>query len=199
MRTGIRSLRTKQPFAKVHETPPPAAASKYHRQKEDVAMKRSSLFMVCLTLFLAGGALAQQPMGQNVSEMKLTTFPGMPTCVKGAVMTGDPTKGSSIIYSKIAAGCTIPWHWHTPNEHIMVVTGTMRMEMKDGKPLTLHAGAFSLLPSHHAHQASCAKTCTIYVYSDAAFDIHFINAAGSEITPADALEPLKESAAKPPS
>ncbi len=161
-------------------------------------MKRFCGFIVCLILFLAAGAQAQQSMGQNVSEMKLMHFPGMPTCVTGAVVNGDPAKGPSIIYSRIRGGCTIPWHWHTPNEHVMVVSGTMRMEMKDQKPLTLRAGGFSLVPSHHAHQASCTSTCTIYIYSDAAFDIHFINAEGSEISPADALEPLKETAATPP-
>ncbi len=161
-------------------------------------MTRIVTLMVSLSLGLSGAALAQQPMGQNVSEMKLTNFPGMPTCVTGAVVTGDPAKGSSIIYSRIQTGCTIPWHWHTPDEHIMVVSGTLRMEMKDAKALLLSAGGFSLMPSHHAHQASCLKTCTIYVYSDAAFDIHFINAEGSEISPDDAVKPLKETAFKPP-
>lgn len=161
-------------------------------------MKRSILLMVWLILSLAGVALAQQPMGHNVADMKLGAVPGLPTCATGSVASGDPTKGPSIIYSKLAAGCTIPWHWHTPNENLIIVTGTARMEMKDGKPLTLRAGAYALMPSHHVHQFSCPTGCTLYVYSDAAFDIHYMNAAGSEISPDDAMKPFKETAAKPP-
>ena len=159
----------------------------------------SVLLMVSLSLAVSGAVLAQEhPMGQNVAEMKLGPVPGLPTCATGSVQNGDPMKGSSIIYGKLAAGCTIPWHWHTPNEHLMIVTGTARMDTKDGKPLTLRAGGFAMLPSHHAHQFACAKGCTIYVYSDAPFDIHYVNAGGNEISPDDALKPLKEKAAKPP-
>jgi hypothetical protein len=25
---------------------------------------------------------------------------------------------------KGAAGCVVPWHWHTPTEHMMIVSGT---------------------------------------------------------------------------
>src|SRR5882762_3355670 len=100
-------------------------------------MRTSIMLMVLLTLLIAGVALAQEhAMGQNVAEMKLGTVPGLPTCATGAVQSGDPTKGPSIIYSKMTAGCTIPWHWHTPNEHLMMVTGTARMDTKDGQPLT---------------------------------------------------------------
>ncbi len=151
--------------------------------------------VLTLSLLLPIGSIA---LAENVAQMKVGPVPGLPTCATGSVQNGDPSKGPSIIYAKMAAGCTIPWHWHTPNENLMIVTGTARMEMKDGKPLTLGPGAYALMPSHHVHQFSCAKGCTLYVYSDAAFDIHYVNAGGSEISPDDAMKPLKETAAKPP-
>jgi hypothetical protein len=131
-------------------------------------------------------------------DMKLTPVPGLPTCAPGAVQTGDPTKGPSVIFARMAAGCTIPWHWHTPNEHIMVVTGTIRLESKDGKPLALRAGGFALMPSRHVHQARCVAGCLLYVYSDAAFDIHYLDDKGAEIAPDAALKAVKETAAKAP-
>ena len=159
----------------------------------------SILLMVWLLLSAAGAALAQEhAMGQNVADMKLTTVPGLPTCATGAVQSGDPTKGSFIIYAKIAAGCTIPWHWHTASENLMVVTGAARVDTKDGKPLTLRAGGFAMMPARHLHQFSCAKPCTLFVSSDGAFDIHYVNASGNEIPPDDALKALHETAAKPP-
>jgi quercetin dioxygenase-like cupin family protein len=137
---------------------------------------------------------AGQP-GVNMTEMKFVTFPGMPTCATGSVQNGDPTKGPSIIISKVSTGCTFPWHWHTPGEHLMMVSGAARIQMKDGKPVTLRAGGFALMPSHHVHQFTCSQTCVLYIYSDAAFDMHYVDTKEQEISPDAALKPLKETAA----
>ena len=155
--------------------------------------------VLSMMLFIAASTQGQEMVGQssgrNVTAMKLTTIPGLPTCVKGSVQSGDPTKGASIIFAKIPAGCSIPWHWHTPNEHVILVSGVGRMEMKDGKPLTLRAGAFALMASRHVHQFSCLQACQLYIYSDVAFDIHYVDGQGKEISPADALKAVKEKAA----
>lgn len=159
-----------------------------------------SLIVAVVLVAVAGMARAQEThTGQNAADMKFVNFPGLPTCMKGAVVDGDPTKGPSIILAKGTAGCLVPWHWHTPIEHLMIVSGTVRMDMKDAKSVTLHAGGFGLVPSHHAHQALCVTACTMYVYGDAAFDIHYVDKAGSEITPDDALKAVKEKTIKPAS
>src|ERR1700739_1282731 len=91
---------------------------------------------------VASTALAQGAApapGHNVSEIKLAPCPGMPTCTTGSVQAGDPAKGSSIILARMTSGCVFPWHWHTPGEHIMMVSGTARVEMKDARPLTLRS------------------------------------------------------------
>ena len=156
--------------------------------------------IVALTLCLAGSLRGQggagQPAALNMSEMKFVSIPGLPTCSTGSVQSGEPTKGPSIILAKMAAGCSFPWHWHTPNEHLMMVTGAGLVEMKGGKPLTLSAGGFAMMPSHHVHQFSCAGPCTLYVYSDAAFDMHYVDAQGREMSPDAALKAVKEVAAK---
>jgi len=162
---------------------------------------RRSVFAAGVLAVMAVSAPAQDapPMtSANVADMKFTAFPGMPTCATGSVQTGDPSKGASFIFAKMAAGCVFPWHWHTPNEHLMMVTGAGRMEMKDGTPVTLKPGGFALMPSKHVHQFRCTTACTLYVYSDGAFDMHYVDAAGKELTPDDALKAVKETAAKPP-
>jgi mannose-6-phosphate isomerase-like protein (cupin superfamily) len=60
----------------------------------------------------------------------------------------------------------------------MMVSGVARIEMKDGKPFPLKPGGFALMPSRHVHQFRCEQACSLYIYSDAAFDIHFIDAQG---------------------
>jgi quercetin dioxygenase-like cupin family protein len=136
--------------------------------------------------------------GKNVAEMQFVPIPGMPTCASGSVTSGDPGKGPSFIMARMAAGCVFPWHWHTPNEHLMIVTGTATAEMKDAKPVKLEAGAFALMPSNHVHRFSCSTACSLYVYSDAAFDMHYVDAAGKEIAPDIALRAVGETVVPQP-
>ena len=151
--------------------------------------------IVCVAGFTRVEAAAGQSMGLNVSEMKFATLPGLPTCATGAVESGDPTIGPSIILLKTAAGCSFPWHWHTPNERVMMVTGVGHAEMKDGKPVALRPGGFAMMPSHHVHRFRCDGQCTLYVDSDAAFDIHYVDGTGNEISPDVALKAVRETAA----
>ena len=137
-----------------------------------------------------------QGVARNMAQMKFVTVPGLPTCAPGSVQSGDPSKGPSIILAKMAAGCIIPWHWHTPNEHLMVVSGVASAEMKGEKPVTLLAGGFAIMPSHHIHQFRAIKDCVLYVYSDAPFDIHYVDGQGNEISPDEALKAVKEAPTK---
>ena len=96
--------------------------------------------MTVVCIYFAGLSASAQEMnssGRNVTEMKMTTIPGLPTCALGSVQSGNPTNAASIIFAKLPAGCSIPWHWHTPTEHVMVVSVVVRMDMKDAKSLTL--------------------------------------------------------------
>jgi quercetin dioxygenase-like cupin family protein len=162
----------------------------------------TSLVSLCLLLVVPASTAAQgsasAAVGRNLADMKYGPVPGLPTCASGSVQTGDPSKGASIILSKIAAGCVIPWHWHTPNEHLILANGIARLEMKDGAPFILKAGGFALMPTKHVHQFTCQQACLLYIYSDAAFDLHYVNAQGTEIAPADALTMVKETVAAPP-
>ncbi|HEY7575768.1 MAG TPA: cupin domain-containing protein [Thermoanaerobaculia bacterium] len=149
---------------------------------------------------LTGQASAQQamsqPMGHNTADMKLVTMPGLPTCAQASVMSGDPSKGPSTLYAKVASGCSIPWHWHTPNEQLMIASGTAVVDVKDGSSITLKPGGFAMMPSRHVHQFKCqAGACAFYIVSDGVFDIHYVDAQGAELSPADALKAVKETAA----
>jgi len=154
---------------------------------------------VSLAFALPGVARAQgsegPPFGRNTGEMKFVTIPPLPTCAHGSVLSGDPSKGSFILYAKVSAGCSIPWHWHTSNENLMMVSGTAKVDVKDGNPITLKPGGFARMPSRHVHQFRCSVACGFYIYGDAAFDIHYVDAGGKEIAAADALKPVKEAPA----
>ena len=119
---------------------------------------------------------------------EFVNFPGLPTCVKGSVKNGDPTKGGSVILAKATAGCLIPWHWHTANEQLFMSSGSAKVEMKDASPATLHAAGYLSLPAKGHHQFTCVAACTFFIASDAAFDIHYVDKDGKEISPDEALK-----------
>ena len=141
-------------------------------------------------LIVAGLFLADaEEMGvlRKLSENKLAPMAGLPSCITMAVESGDPSKGPSVIVFKGTAGCLIPWHWHTPTEHLMIVSGSAKVEMKDSRTAIIGPGGYAMLPGKHHHQFSCTSSCTAFVHSDGAFDIHYVDGSGNEIPPDTAL------------
>ncbi len=119
---------------------------------------------------------------------KFVNFPGLPTCVMGSVQHGDPSNGASVILAKFATGCTVPWHWHTADEQLMIVSGSAKVGMKDGQPTSLHSGDYVSLPGKSAHQFTCLAACSLFIMPSAAFDIHYVDKDGKEISPDEALK-----------
>jgi len=152
------------------------------------------LMILCVSAFAFGQEMGS--MGHNASAMKFTWIPPLPTCARGSVQWGDPATGPSIIFARINAGCVIPWHWHTAPERVVFVSGTARIDMKDAKSVTLTSGGFAMLAAQHPHQFTCkAGPCQIYVYPDGAFDLHYVDKKGSEMTPAAANKAVGQKAA----
>ena len=159
------------------------------------------LFVVaaCLTVFLCTGLRAQdQAIFAPAMKSKLVNFPGLPTCMKGSVQNGDPSKGPTVILGKGLAGCRIPWHWHTATEQLMMVAGSAKVEMKDGTPILLHTGDYASLPTKHVHQFTCHAACTLFIASDTAFDIHYVDRGGQEIPAEQALKSQMHTAKSTP-
>src|SRR5262245_64166877 len=96
---------------------------------------------------------------RTVEENKFEPHPGLPSCATLAVQSGDPAKSASIILVRMAGNCAIPWHWHTPVEHVMMVSGSAKAEIKDtGKSVTLGPGSYAMMPSKHVHQFTDRKS-----------------------------------------
>lgn len=145
-------------------------------------------------LFLLIGltsALAAQDMGAmgvvSPSTSKFGSMPGLPTCVTLSVLHGDPTKGASVILLKFAPGCSIPWHWHTAGETLIMVSGSGSAQMKDGTPMAMKAGDYIYLAAKGIHRFSAKSAVYLYDMPDGAFDIHYVDPAGNEIPPDKAL------------
>jgi quercetin dioxygenase-like cupin family protein len=160
---------------------------------------------------LAGlaGVLAFSAMAQDqgavvtAASSKLGPLPGLPACLTLSVQRGDPTKGAAVLLAKMTAGCTVPWHWHTAAEGLMMVSGKAKIEMKDTAASSSAAagsgvgpGDYVYLPGKHPHQFTCASSCTFFDVTEGAFDIHYIDKDGKEIPPDQALKPAGKPSTK---
>jgi len=142
---------------------------------------------------LSAQGTEDKPIVATAASAKFTAIPTAPDCFTIAVEKGDPGKGASVILARFAPGCVAPFHWHTPTETVMVVSGSLEVQMKDDKAFVAHHGDFVDLPPRHIHRATCQGTapCLVFISSNAAFDIHWVDSAGQEITLEAALKNAK--------
>lgn len=144
------------------------------------------VLLVGLASLVAGQDMG--PMGVvSPATAKFGNMPGLPTCMTLSVLHGDPTKGASVILLKFTPGCTVPWHWHTANETLVLVSGTANAQMKDGIPLAMKTGDYLYLPAKGIHRFTAKTAVYMYDMPDGAFDIHYVDAEGKEIPPEKAL------------
>ena len=132
---------------------------------------------------------ADQAVILSPKTLKFISIPDMPACASAAILRGDPRSGPAWVLLKLPSGCRVPWHWHTANETLLVISGQGSVAMKDGPPLRFTPGAYASLPNHHVHRASCSRSCLLFNTADAAFDIHYVDASGAEISSTKALSP----------
>src|SRR5262249_61193401 len=107
----------------------------------------------------------------NPQSLKFDPIPQMPSCASGAIVRGNPRSGPAWVFLKLGSGCRVPWHWHTANEDLVVISGRGTVSMKDGPPLQFAPGAYSHLPSHHPHQPNCSRECRLFKPPEEAYDV----------------------------
>lgn len=106
-----------------------------------------------------------------------------PDIPKGAQMTvlmGDPTKaGPFTIRMKAPDGYKIPPHYHSQDETLTIIGGTLNLMMGDHmtNPHTLDVGAFHFLPGKMHHGAETKGETIVQISGTGPFDIHYINPA----------------------
>lgn len=97
-------------------------------------------------------------------------------CLASTVESGDPAKGPSTIILKAPPNCLVPWHFHTAQEQLIVVQGTVQTEMQGMSARPLGPGGFAMMPGKAKHQFSCqSKTaCVMFVTFDRTYDIFWV-------------------------
>jgi quercetin dioxygenase-like cupin family protein len=128
----------------------------------------------CIAVFAGGSAVAQGPAIGTLKPLPSVQF--LPDndvkCLSSAIETGNPATGCSTWILRAPSGCVVPWHSHTAQEQIMMISGTILAEMTGHPTTTLGPGGFAVMAGGMAHQFTCQDTaCLMFVTFDRAYDI----------------------------
>lgn len=133
--------------------------------------------------FLTSAAVAQTPahVMENVSAAKWGPAPPMlPPGAQIAVLAGDPTKAVPYtVRLKFPANYDIPAHSHPEDEHVVVVSGELFVQMgtKLGRKagMGLGVGGFALMPANANHFAYTKTETTIVLYGQGPVEFKYVN------------------------
>jgi mannose-6-phosphate isomerase-like protein (cupin superfamily) len=107
--------------------------------------------------------------------------PDLPKGAQLAVLHGDPSKsGLFTMRLKMPDGYKIAPHWHTQDEQLTIVSGTLVLHMGDTMNSEAHgldAGAYHFLPSKMHHAAEAKGETVVQIHGMGPFDIHYLNPA----------------------
>jgi hypothetical protein len=104
----------------------------------------------CLAVFSSGAALAEDTSTGAIKPLFSVTFSqdNDAKCLSSALEAGDPTTGRSTLILKASPGCVVPWHFHTAEEQLIIISGTVLAEMTAHQPTRLRPGGFAMMGSH---------------------------------------------------
>jgi quercetin dioxygenase-like cupin family protein len=148
--------------------------------------KTSMVSLVAVILGgLAGSVLAQGATPSeafiNPTDIKWGAAPpSMPQGTKIAVLQGDPSKpGPFVIRLMVPPGSKIPPHWHSQDESLTVIAGTLYFgsgdKIETSKAHTLTAGGFHFLAGNDHHYVVAKSQAVVQVNGNGPFDIMYSN------------------------
>ena len=138
--------------------------------------------MAIILAGLTGAAIAGESEGfVNPKDIKWGPAPpAIPKGAKIAVLQGDPFKsGPFVMRLMVPAGYTIPPHWHTQDESLTVISGSLYFGKGDraetSNAPTITAGAFHYLSGRDHHYLVAKTPSVIQINGNGPFDVTYIN------------------------
>jgi quercetin dioxygenase-like cupin family protein len=105
--------------------------------------------------------------------------PGMVAGVKTVLQYGDPVKGPYIILLKFPKGLVNPPHWHTADEAVTILSGTMITghgeTIDDATGQSVSGGGYFIIPGGTAHWGKVPEEVVLTRLGNGPRDIHYFD------------------------
>jgi len=124
---------------------------------------------------LAQAPAQEQALTRTARDAQLKWGPCPPFLPKGcaiAVLHGDPAKDNVDVFFKVPAKSTIPLHWHTSAERMVLVAGKLHVTYEGQKTAVLRPGTYAYGPAKRPHKGFCASTspCILFIAFESPLD-----------------------------
>src|SRR5260370_35672122 len=108
--------------------------------------KTNCTLAICVAVLISGAALAEDRATGTIKTLSSVRFsPDQDVkCLLSAIETGDPTTGRSTLILKASPGCVVPWHYHTAEEQLIIISGAVLAEMTAHQPTRLGRGGVAV-------------------------------------------------------
>jgi uncharacterized RmlC-like cupin family protein len=136
--------------------------------------------MVTLLTLSGPAALAQAPAAEQATtqtaddpQLKWGACPPfLPQGCGIAVLHGDPAKHNLDIFLKVPGKSTIPLHWHTSAERMVLVAGELHVTYDGQKTDVLKSGTYAYGPAKLWHKGYCASAtpCVLFIAFESPLD-----------------------------
>ena len=120
-------------------------------------------------------AATEPALAKTHKDKALAWGPCPPFLPKGceiAVLRGDPGKPNVDIFFKVPANASIPRHWHTSAERMVLVSGELHVTYEGHETAVLKPGTYAYGPAKLPHAAECknAGPCVLFIAFESALD-----------------------------
>jgi quercetin dioxygenase-like cupin family protein len=141
-----------------------------------------------ILLTLAGATASAQAVTHSAPEPKWGPAPAVfPAGAQMAVMQGNPGKTEPFtVRLRFPSGYIVAPHWHPTDEHVTVISGTLRLGMgkkfERAAMLTLDSGGFVTAPANEAHYAEAQGVTIVQIHAIGPFALTYVNPADTPRT-----------------
>ena len=120
---------------------------------------------------------SDRPVALAANDAQLQWGPCPPLFPKGceiAVLHGNPSEPNADVFLKVPANYTIPPHWHTSAERMVLVSGELHVQYDGHSPSVLRPGTYAYGPAKAPHRATCTTSgaCVLFIAFESAVDAH---------------------------
>ncbi len=128
--------------------------------------------------------VAERALMRNADDAELQWGPCpsfLPAGCAIAVLHGDPANENVDVFFRVPAHSTIPLHWHTSAERMVLVAGVMQVAYDGQDAVILKPGTYAYGPAKQAHRASCtsADPCILFIAFESPLDAVPVDSPGS--------------------